>query len=496
MIPRHQLRLLIESVLLESVKSDQRYLIEKYPQHAARIGALQNRWIDWLAARYGPNPIRRETDSFDNALDAVENYPLGAADKYNTNEYFRNLIDEKLPLADRSWKTLSDPTMMTVADALEVSRLNKKKKPRIEVNRSQSTEKDKIAEVGPWKIYEAPDRESSCNIIGLKPGTDEPRADVCIARTDASNLFYNYASDYSIFTVMRGDNPIEDDILIFGYNDDGSPEFRADPRRNPTVDGHNDALTPARVAREFGEHHDQIMSIMRSHVLSRQGPSPARQKINSAASNIRDYNDVLRGISQAEALSLKQAIASRSGISPEVQARLLPDSDKEVRQHLAANSDISQETMMQLAQDPDHIVKSHIIANPNVPHEVLDFIARNETEPTTLSQIARKRRTSPDTLVALIGHPEDGVRISAAGNPRTPPEALMRAARRGTPEIRRAVAQNTSAGEEILRYLADDPEEQVRNAVIMNRNAPPELAQQIRSGGSMAGLRQLIRRML
>jgi hypothetical protein len=72
----------------------------------------------------------------------------------------------------------------------------------------------------------------------------------------------------------------------------------------------------------------------------------------------------------------------------------------------------------------------------------------------------------------------------------------MRAARRGTPEIRRAVAQNVSADEEILRYLADDPEEQVRNAVIMNRNTPPELAQQIRSGGSMSRLRQLVRRML
>lgn len=496
MIPRHQLRLLIESVLLESVKSEQRYLIDKYPQHAAKLGAMQNRWISWLADRYGSNPVRSEPASFDKALEAVENYPLGAADKYSTNDFFRNLIDESFPPDTRSWKTLADPTVMTVAEMLKISDLNKKKKPRINVDRSKSVEKDQIAQVGPWKIYEAPDRESSCNIIGLKPGTDEPRADVCIARTDASNLFYNYASDYTIFTVMRGENPAETDILIFGYNDDGTPEFRANPQRNPTVDGNNDALTPERVARDLGEYHDEIMSIMSNHVLSRSGPSPARQKINSAASNIRDYDDVLRGISQAETLSLKQAIASRAGISPEVEARLLQDPNKEVRQQLAANRDISQQTMMRLAQDPDHTVKSYVVANPNVSDEVLDFIARNEADPTTLAQVARKRRTAPATLTMLIGHPDEGVRISAAGNPRTPPEALLRAARRGTPEIRRAVAQNDSADEEILRYLADDPEEPVRNAVIMNRNTPPEIVQQIRSGGSMASLRQLIRRLL
>lgn len=494
MIPRHQLRYLIESYLLEGVKQDQRDLIEKYPAHAADLGRMQNKQIMWLADRFlGDSP--KESATFEKSIEVIKNYnPAAVGDKYQKLERWREMVDRAFP--NKRWNSPSDIMNMTVNDMLEVTRLSKIKKQRFEVDRTQGVGQHMIAQVGPWKIYEAPDRESSCNIIGLKPGTDEPRADVCIARTDASNLFYNYASDYTIFTVMRGENPAETDILIFGYNDDGTPEFNADRRRNPTVDGKNDALTPERVVRDLGEYHDEIMSIMSNHVLSRSEPSPARQKINAAARNIQDYNDVLRGISRAEALSLKQAIASRAGISPEVEARLLPDPNNEVRQHLAANSDISQQAMMQLAQDPDHTVKSYIIANPNVSDEVLDFVARNETDPTTLAHVARKRRTSPATLTMLIGHPDEGVRISAAGNPKAPVDALMRAARRGTPEIRRAVAQNASADEEILRYLADDPEESVRNAVIMNHNTPSEVVQQIRSGGGMASLRRLIRRMI
>jgi hypothetical protein len=500
MISQPRLRSLIEAVLLEGFKDDQRYLVEKYPAHGVELSKLQTKWITWLTERFGARPTRSEPDdvTFEKALEAIRSYaPRDAAmgDKYRTNDWWRKKVDDAFP--DKEWSSPADSTNMTASDMLELVKLSSMKKPRIEVDRSQGVERHEIGRAGPWKIYEAPDRESSCNIIGLKPGTDTPRADVCIARTDSSNLFYNYAADYTLFTVMRGDNPTApEDILIFGYKDDGTPDFNANPMNNPTVDGDNDALKPSRVARILGEHHDEIMSIMGNHVLSRSGPSPARQKIESAARNISDYNDVLRGISQSEALSLKQAIAARSGISQEVQARLLTDTNKLVRQQLASNRDISQETMMQLAKDPDHVVKGFVISNPNTSREVLDFIARSDTDSMTLRQVARNRRTSPETLAAFIGHPDEGVRIRAAGNEKTPLEALKKAARRKEVEIRRAVAQNRSADEEILRYLADDPSEIVRNEVIMNRNTPRELSQQIRDGGSMANLRRLIRRMV
>lgn len=494
----YQLRQLIESILLESVKSEQRYLIEKYPQHAAELGKMKDKWISWLADRFGTNPVRDETFSFDQAMKAVGMYPQGLGDKYNANEFFRDQIKAEFPPEKiKVWRNLTDPTMMTAAELVRVTELSKEKKPRIKIDRTRDISGLMITQAGPWKVYEPSDRESSCNIIGVKPGTNEPRANICIARTDASNLFYNYAISYTLFIIMRGDNPTEpEDILVVGFKDDGTPEFNADRMHNPTVDGSNHALNSKRLRQILGEYHDEIMSAMSNHVLSRDGSSPARQKIHSAAIDIDDFNDVLRGISTTEAQTLKQAIATQEGISSSVQQILAADQSDVVRQMLAANKDISNETMLKLIQDPDFSVRGAIAGNQNISPDVLHTLSQSESDPTILGRIARSPRVHPDTLTQLIDNPDEGVRIWAASNPRTPTEVLRKAARRGTPQVRRAVAQNKAGHLELLRYLADDPDEEVRRAVMNNPHTPDELVQQIRSGGTMAGLRQLIRRMI
>jgi len=498
--------MLVEAVILEGFKDDQRYLIEEYPDHTGDISRLQPKWISWLTARFGEKPTRSEPVSvtFERALEAIRLYaPRDAAmgERYRANDWWRGTVDAAFP--DKEWSSPADPMSMTVSDILELVRLSKLKKPRIEVDRSQNIKKYEIARVGPWKIYEASDRESSCNIIGLKPGTDEPRANICIAKTDSSNLFYNYAADYSLFTIMRGDDPITaEDILVIGFKDDGTPEFTANRLNNPTVAGDNQPITSQRLHRILGEHHDEIMSTMSNHVLSRSGPSPARQKIDSAARNINDFNDVLRGISKAEALSLKQAIAARDGISPEIEEILLSSTDDSVRQLLAANRSISRDVMMKLAKDPSIMVKNFLVSNESVTADVLDFIVEREVslgrkgEDTILMQVARSAKVSPETLGKLIRNPNEGVQVWAAVNKNTPSKSLWHAARRGTPHVRRAVAQNKVGDIKLLRYLADDPDKEVRRAVLENWNTPDDLVKQIKAGGAAANLRQLVRRII
>jgi hypothetical protein len=265
---------------------------------------------------------------------------------------------------------------------------------------------------------------------------------------------------------------------------------------NPTVDGNNNALSPQRSKQILGEYHDDVMSIMRSHVLSRGGPSPAREKINSAARNLEDFRDVLRGISQSEADSMKMAIAMRPGITPPIEEILSNDEHGLVRQFLASNPDTTRETMMKLAVDPAQYVRRAVAQNSNVAAEVLDFMSQNEKDVPVLVLIARSRRAGPEALDRMIRAKNEEIEMWAAGNPRTPTDSLMFAARRGTTNVRRSVAQNRGADATVLSYLAHDPEEEVRNAVIMNQSTPPELAQQIKSGGGMSRLRQLIRRMI
>ena len=499
MISRRQLHLLIESIILESLKQDQRYLVEKFPAHAAELSKLQSKWVTWLTDRFGESPTHPEPEgvTFERALEAIRSYaPRDAAmgEKYRTNDWWRGKVDAAFP--NKEWSSPADPMRMTVVDMLKLVELSKLKKPRFEVDENQDIQGDRIGKVGPWNIWEASSRENSCSIIGVKPGTNEPKADICIAKTDSSNLFYNYAADYSLFTIMRDDPTEPEDILVIGFKDDGTPEFTANRMKNPTVDGDNNALDSHRLRRILGEHYDEIISTMSNRVLSRSGPSPARQKIDSAARNVKDFNDVLRGISKSESLALKQAIATRGGMSPKVEEILLSDNDVLVRQLLAANRSISSNAMMKLVQDPELSVRSSVVSNGTAPSDVLDLVVSAKDDPTILMQVARNANTSPETLSKLIQNPDEGVRVWAAMNRRSPLKSLWAAAKRGTPHVRRAVAQNKVGDVDLLRYLADDPDEKVRRAVLENWSTPEDLAKQIKAGGSMASLRQLIRRMM
>jgi hypothetical protein len=44
-----QIRSIISELILEGFKDDQRYLIEKYPDKAQQISALEPRWVSWLS---------------------------------------------------------------------------------------------------------------------------------------------------------------------------------------------------------------------------------------------------------------------------------------------------------------------------------------------------------------------------------------------------------------------------------------------------------------
>ena len=98
--PHYGLRLLIESILLEGFKEDQRYLIEKYPNQAQKLNELLPKWISWLAARFGENPSKKETHPFEDAIVTVQNFSekdksIGV--KYIPDSDFKKEVDRRYP---------------------------------------------------------------------------------------------------------------------------------------------------------------------------------------------------------------------------------------------------------------------------------------------------------------------------------------------------------------------------------------------------------------
>jgi hypothetical protein len=73
-LSRSKLHLLVERVLLEGFKDDQRYLAEKHPDHAQDLESLPPKWISWLTARFGERPKTEEIHPFEDAIVTIKSF--------------------------------------------------------------------------------------------------------------------------------------------------------------------------------------------------------------------------------------------------------------------------------------------------------------------------------------------------------------------------------------------------------------------------------------
>ena len=522
MLSQIYLRRLVESVLLEGVKDDQRELISKFSSRTEEIAKLSNKAIAWLSARFGSRATRpMPEDKFPMALDAIIKYEPRSADigkKFMTNEYFRELIEKEFP--DRSWTSPADPTTMSAVEMLRVVELSNQKKPRIEVDRSQSIEGDKVGRVGPWEIYEASSRENSCNIVGLNKDSGKPNTDWCTVRTDASNLFYNYVAQYSMFTLVhQGDVPARQKWISIAMNDDGTVEHEGTPGEQPTVNGENDAMDEGGLRRMLGADFDGIMETLGERVKNRGGVSLARAKIRDAAREVRSFNYIMQGISKTEAASLKQQVAKVPGISNEIAQLLADDPEWQVRHMLAQNKGAPADVIEKLSRDENVEVRQRIAKNEATPPEILTRLTKDKE---VVQYVVMNPRAPPETLASLadvsfldrVLNRTDRDLLKAVGkNPSTPVQALQKLAKNSDYYIRLGVAQNNAAPASLLRQLANDDDSSVRTSVANNKSTDISIVRELANDkdGSVAmtarealrkrdlsesNLRRLIRRML
>jgi hypothetical protein len=522
MISRTHLRTLVESVLLEGIKDDQRELVERFREHADKIGPLSNRAIIWLYSRFGSratNPMPE--DMFVKALEALTKYEPRSdalAQKYAQSVKFKDELDKSYPV--KPWQNLSDIAKIEPDDMLRIISIADSTKQRINVNRSKTFSEDLVGKVGPWEIYEPSSRENSCNIVGLNKESGKPNTDWCTVRTDASNLFYNYAAQYNLFTLVhQGDVPARQKWISIAMNDDGTVEYEGTPGEQPTVDGMNDAMDEGGLRRVLGADFDGVMEILRERVRSHSGVSLARAKIRDAARDAQSFNYIMQGISKTEAASLKQQVAKAPGISSEIAQLLADDPEWLVRHMLAQNKDAPADIIEKLSQDENVEVRQRIAKNEATPPEILTRLTKDKD---VVQYAVMNPRVPPETLASLADvsfldrmlNRTDRDLLKAVGkNPSTPVQSLQKLAKNSDYYIRLGVAQNRAAPASLLRQLADDDEPSVRTSVAYNPSTDISIVRELavdkdgsvsmtarevlrKRGLSEGRLRNLIRRML
>ena len=472
-INHHQLRALVESVLLEGFKDDQRYLIEKYPDHAQDLEGLQPKWISWLTARFGERPKTEEIHPFEDAIVTIKSFSkkdAGLSAKYaapGTEEkpnVFKASVDEAFPPNDRSWKSPADATTMTVDEMEEILGLSERKKERFKTEVSEEdVESDRVGKVGPWNLWMPTTRERSCEIAGYDPVTRKPKTTWCTARMSDSNLFYNYVgdtgTDMTLFYIIK-DNPKQDqDWLSVGF-ENGKPKLNA-KYGGISVNRANAGLSPEKLMDALGS-----------------GKHPARQKIKDAAQSVAALEYLTKGLSKEEASELKKNIFGEKDITSDVLAKLASDANDEIRSQVARNKNTPAEVLLLLTSDKSDEVRTATAFNKNVTSEVLGKLADDKVSDVR-SAVAGNKNTPAEVLLRLASDKSEYVRERVAQNHSTSKEILLQLASDENWLVRSGAAMNSESPLSVLVKLAGDSHAAVRTAIAQNKRTPLEALQQL-----------------
>jgi len=484
MISKYYLRALVESIILEGFKDDQRYLVEKYPDHAQDLSRLQPKWIAWLIARFGESPRAEEMHPFEDAIVTVLNFSRKDAaigDKYRSNEQFRTAIDSEFPPDTRSWKSPADPTTMTVDEMETILGLSERKKERFSVDvKEDDMESDRVGKVGPWSLWMPTTRERSCKIAGYDPVTRKPKTTWCTARMAGSNLFYHYVGraghETTLFYVIRDDPKGNQDWLSVGFVN-GEVSLTGE-HGGISVDRANDGLTPKKLQKILGSDHDEIMRLLTEKNKSLGGEHPARQKIKDAAQSVAALKHLTTGLSEDEASDLKAAVTQETDITPEVLTQLAGDKSDAVRVSVAWNENTPSEVLTQLADDKSGEVRSNLAGNKDTPPEILARLAGDKSE-YVRNSVAANRSTPADVLGRLADDEHRYVRTGVASNPATPPNSLMKLVSDPVVSVRLSLSQNKSAPPEILKSLMNDVNVNVISGIASNPSITPDIRLQL-----------------
>lgn len=487
-INRHQLRALVESVLLEGFKDDQRYLAEKYPDHTQDLEGLQPKWISWLTARFGERPKAEETHPFEDAIVTIKNFSKKDAtisEKYKTNEQFKVSVDESFPPKSRSWKSPTDVAQMTVDEMELILGLSERKKESFKTEVSEEEmESDRAGKVGPWNLWMPTTKERSCKIAGYDPVTRRPKTTWCTARMAGSNLFYNYigrpGTNMTLFYVIK-DNPADDkDWLSVGFIN-GEPVLEGE-YGGISVDRANAGLTERSLRAALGPDHDEIIEVLTEKNESLGGVHPARAKIGAAAKSLKDLNYLIKSLSKDEAAGIIGMVIKEPNISPEVLVFLSGDKDTKVRRVVASNTSTPAETLQVLAHDLNSEVRMDVVSNPSASSETMqEFFRNNKDDTKILRKVASNPSTLAETLRTLARDLDFVTRVGVAKNPSTPTETLHKLASDTDVFVRAWVCFNRSTPTETLDALASDKEISVRRGVVKHPSISAKTLQTLAS---------------
>ncbi|MDX2647199.1 hypothetical protein PV341_27265 [Streptomyces sp. PA03-1a] len=176
-------------------------------------------------------------------------------------------------------------------------------------------------------------------------------------------------------------------------------------------------------------------------------------------------------------LLLRQELAGRIDLPPQVYARLATDPVPWVRAQLADNPGIGEELIRTLAVDLGHDVRRRLAHHPAVPLDVLDRLASTvRIGPTPLPRISS---ATPDEIAGLATSPNPVLRMFLAGRTDLPDEIRDALARDPDAKVVGALAPHPGLREAQLASMIDRHGARVAARVAANPDATAALLERL-----------------
>jgi hypothetical protein len=463
MITRTHLRRLVESVLLEGYKDDQRYLIDALKSDSGisddkkadliqAVEKLKPKWIAWLIARFGDSPTKGPETlapqskgspmplTLEAAVALIKKFASkddGLSRKYRESSWFKKDIDQFFPPGSRGWRDWSNPqeAMNVSAQQLDVIMgisLRPERDFEIKSTR-EDLKKDMVGQVGPWNIYVPSTTERSCAIAGQDPVTLKPRTSWCTGR-QSENLYFGYSLDDKILFTVERENPTRPEHVFTIYHGADGFNFEEDNPLSLTADSRT--ITRKRLKKIVGEYYDQFMSFLESKIREWGGTSPNTLSVIEASKSVEKMEGFLSDKDDDDRLELIDSLY-----------RYVDDVPTDVE--------------MYMIQKYPEVASAVIWHTKN--REILDFAmtVQGAKGKEMRSRIPMNPNCPDDIMSKLLNGEEGGPRKTIAVWTRDR-STIERLANDDDPWVRSALFSNKEIPLDVIKKLANDDNEHVR----------------------------------
>jgi hypothetical protein len=361
----------VERAGIEQESSNAEILSGIYPKFKDKFLDFNERFLAWLASRYGENSKYKNLHPIDQAIPTLEKYQEKIRDlrqKFDSNEKYRNLFNS----LNSGAKNPSDIMKLSVNDMESAIGFSERPRDLHTIIPDNYEPKRFLGQFGPWKLWLPEGVSDSIAIAKYNKYSMLPDTEWCTGRTFGHNLFYDYTTGGTFLFYLIKDGATKDNLLDYqSIGVDGDILYNGDGAE--TVDGENNGMSEYDHRRLFGDYFEEIYSAIYSEVDKLGGIHPVEKQVNKAALGDKEsYEELIRVGDPDTRQDIEQIIIDKKIViaentsDPELIEKFYNDKSLAVKRTIVSNPNISTEMIEDIYNNTSLGIKQFLIYNDKV----------------------------------------------------------------------------------------------------------------------------------